>query len=104
MRFAGHYKIDVRGSPLKADLLDMLSEALFMEGDKEPRDPGFSAPFPPVSPDPPITKAAIELRRLELKEEMTWERESTGLEADRLVLRERERRESIIPKCENSSL
>ena len=97
VRVAGHYKIEVRGSPSKAELLDSLTEALgrlciFTFGDK------VQPVTPPAAPDPPITpmitKAALELRRLELREkEIEWERERTRLEADRQTVREREKRD-----------
>ena len=58
----------------------------------EPTVPSSPAPDPSIVQ--PITEAALELRRIELREkEIEWEREKTLLEADRQAQRERERRE-----------
>ena len=82
LRIAGLYKIEVRGSPLKAELLGKLTGALctlgiIAEGEKVlPAPAVLSSPAAavPTSPAPdrsgvqPITKGALELRRIELRE------------------------------------
>ena len=99
LRVAGHYKIEVRGSPLKAELLAKITEALCTLGIK--KVPSASAvptsPAPDLSGVQQITKGALELRRIELREkEIEWEKERTLLEADRQGQRERNRRDHEI--------
>ena len=97
LRVAGHYKVEVHGSPVKADLFNLLAEALsaqgiFTDGENTLPDPQRGSPVSDGSTRPIITKATLELRRLELREkEIEWEREKTRLEADRQAVRERER-------------
>ncbi|KAL2076972.1 hypothetical protein ACEWY4_027431 [Coilia grayii] len=101
LRVAGHYKVEVRGGISKADLQEKLigelyDRGLFGEAAKV-------VPDPPSTPDagkpisdlpPPVGKAALEWKRLELREkEMEWEREKVKLEAERQTVREREQRE-----------
>lgn len=95
---AGHYKIDVSGPSLKAELLQLVSESLLacgvLEDDSGAAKPPFSeSPIKPAMSTTP-SKAELELRRLELREkELEWERERSQLEADRFLVREREKRE-----------
>ncbi|KAK0147815.1 hypothetical protein N1851_012505 [Merluccius polli] len=87
---AGHYKIEVTGSPAKADLLDILIDTLSVRGclesvgSERPIDgskPGSRTPERPAAPS--VVVAELELRRLQVREkEMEWE-----------LVRERERRE-----------
>ncbi|KAL2103146.1 hypothetical protein ACEWY4_000014 [Coilia grayii] len=101
LRVAGHYKVEVRGGISKADLQEKLigelyDRGLFGEAAKV-------VPDPPSTPDagkpisdlpPPVGKAALEWKRLELREkEIEWEREKVKLEAERQTVREREQRE-----------
>lgn len=100
---AGHYKIDVTGSPVKADLLKFLIDTLSARGLLESvggeEATGVSKPALLPAPEMPLTpstpsKAELELRRLQLREkEIEWEREKSKLEADRQMVREREKRE-----------
>ena len=88
---AGHYKLEVLGSPAKADLLSkrievLTAQGVLDDGGKVPDE--VTKPGLPVAPGrsttPPISKAELELRRLELKEkEIEWERERSRLEGDR---------------------
>ena len=98
---SGHYKVDVHGRPTKAELLSKLIEVLTAQGVfgdvgkvlEEVTKPGSPA-APGRSTTPPISKAEIELRRLELREkEIEWEREKSRLEGDRQTVRERDRME-----------
>ena len=103
LRVAGHYKIEVRGSPLKAELLAKITEAVCTLGIIADVEKGPSASAGPTSPTPDlsgvqqITKDALELRRIELREkEIEWDRERTLLDADRQGQRERDRRDHEI--------
>lgn len=93
---AGHYKIEVTGSPAKADLLKLLIDTLSAQGLLESvasKPALLPAPEMPATPSTP-SKAELELRRLQLREkEIEWEREKSKLEADRQMIREREKRE-----------
>ncbi|KAK0147995.1 Retrovirus-related Pol polyprotein from transposon 412 [Merluccius polli] len=78
---AGHYKIEVTGSPAKADLLDILIDTLSCERPIDGSKPGSRTPERPAAPS--VVVAELELRRLQVREkEMEWE-----------LVRERERRE-----------
>ncbi|KAL2096852.1 hypothetical protein ACEWY4_006059 [Coilia grayii] len=97
---AGHYKIGVTGSPAKAELLKILIDSLSAGGvlesvgDDEAMGGAKPVPLPETPSTPSISKADLELRRLQLREkEIEWEREKSNLEADRLLIREREKRE-----------
>ena len=101
---SGHYRVDVHGRPTKAELLSKLMEVLTAQGvfgdvgkgPEEVTKPGSlgSPAAPGRSTTPPISKAEIELRRLELREkEIEWEREKSRLEGDRQTVRERDRME-----------
>ena len=73
---SGHYRVDVHGRPTKAELLSKLMEVLTAQGvfgdvgkgPEEVTKPGSlgSPAAPGRSTTPPISKAEIELRRLEL--------------------------------------
>lgn len=96
---AGHYKVEVRGSPSKAEILTKLTDFLsargvFGEAKKDSPEIGASPETADRAYPGTPTKAELELRRLELREkEIEWEREKTRLEADRQVVRDRECRE-----------
>ncbi|KAL2103192.1 hypothetical protein ACEWY4_000060 [Coilia grayii] len=99
LRVAGHYKVEVRGGISKADLQEKLIGELYDRGLFG--EVAKVVPDPPSTPDagkpisdlpPPVGKAALEWKRLELREkEIEWEREK--LEAERQTVREREQRE-----------
>lgn len=95
VRVAGHYKLEVRGSPGKAELQEKLTadlRGLGVLGDASPDAPEAGKTIP--SPGPTSTKTALEWKRLELREkELDWEREKNVLEADRQNLRDHDRRE-----------
>lgn len=99
VRIAGHYKLEVSGSPSKAELQDKLVQDLRELGvfgkvlPDVSTSPDQGKRFP-IDPSPSPSKAALELKRLQLREkEIEWEREKTRLEADRQTTREREKRE-----------
>ena len=68
---AGHYKVEVRGSPAKADLLSkhievLTAQGVFGDGGKVPDE--VPKPGSPVSPGrsttPPISKKEVKIRWL----------------------------------------